>query len=270
MLMADGYLTRADGKPARILLTNDDGINAPGLVALENIAAQLSDDVLVVAPESEQSGASRSITLSKPLRVRELESRKFAVEGTPADCVLMAYRQIMDEAPDLVLSGVNRGQNIADDVTYSGTIAGAMEGSALGIRSMALSQSYGFDQSDRLSVRWQCAEAHGADLVRRLFATDFDASTVMNINFPDCEPEKVASTEITIQGQRDQNLLSILEREDGRGRAYYWLGFRRELSNPPEGTDLRAIYDGRISITPLHLNLTQEHALGGLRDAFQD
>ncbi|MCP5081701.1 MAG: 5'/3'-nucleotidase SurE [Alphaproteobacteria bacterium] len=264
--MADGFLKRADGKPARILLTNDDGINAPGLVALEKIAAQLSDDILVVAPESEQSGASRSITLSKPLRMRQLAEHKYAVEGTPADCVLMAYRFILDNPPDLVLSGVNRGQNIADDVTYSGTIAGAMEGSALGIRSMALSQSYGFDHSDRLTVRWQCAEAHGAGLVRTLFGTGFDASTVMNINFPDCEPDKVGDTEVTVQGQRDQNLLNILEREDGRGRAYYWLGFRRELSNPPEGTDLRAIYDGRISITPLHLNLTQEQALAGLRD----
>ncbi len=263
--MADGFLKGADGKPARILITNDDGINAPGLTALEKIAAELSDDILVVAPESEQSGASRSITLSKPLRIRQLEARKFAVEGTPADCVLMAYRQILDAPPDLVLSGVNRGQNIADDVTYSGTIAGAMEGSALGIRSMALSQSYGFDHTDRLTVRWQCAEEHGAGLVRTLFATDFDAGTVMNINFPDCEPAKITGVEVTVQGQRDQNLLNILEREDGRGRAYYWLGFRRELSNPPEGTDLRAIYDGRISITPLHLNLTQERALENLR-----
>ena len=101
--------------------------------------------------------------------------------------------------------------------------------------------------------------------MRTLFATDFDAGTVMNINFPDCEPAKITGVEVTVQGQRDQNLLNILEREDGRGRAYYWLGFRRELSNPPEGTDLRAIYDGRISITPLHLNLTQERALENLR-----
>ncbi len=266
--MADGFLKRADGSPARILLTNDDGINAPGLISLEKIATQLSDDVLVVAPESEQSGASRSITLSKPLRIRQLAERKYAVEGTPADCVLMANRQILDAPPDLVLSGVNRGQNIADDVTYSGTIAGAMEGSALGIRSMALSQSYGFDHTDRQSVRWQCAEEHGAAIVRALFATDFDADTVMNINFPDCEPGNVAGTEVTVQGRRDQNLLNILEREDGRGRAYYWLGFRRELSDPPEGTDLRAIYSGRISISPLHLNLTQEKALAGLRDVF--
>ncbi len=266
--MSNNFLTREDGRPVRILLTNDDGINAPGLVSLEKIAAELSDDIWVVAPEYEQSGASRSITLSRPLRIRELNGRKYAVEGTPADCVLMAYRQILDSPPDLVLSGVNRGQNIADDVTYSGTIAGAMEGSALGFRSIALSQSYGFDHSDRLSVRWQCAEHAGPDIVRRLFAMEFEPETVMNVNFPDCEPGNVTGTEVTVQGSRDQNLLNIIDREDGRGRPYYWLGFRRELSNPPEGTDLRAIYSKRISITPLHLDLTQERALDQLRSEF--
>ncbi|MEM7430232.1 MAG: 5'/3'-nucleotidase SurE, partial [Pseudomonadota bacterium] len=220
------------------------------------------------APEYEQSGASRSITLSRPLRIRSLTDRKHAVEGTPADCVLMASRLVLDGPPDLVLSGVNRGQNIADDVTYSGTIAGAMEGSALGYRSIALSQSYGFDHSDRMSVRWQCGEQVGPDIVRKLFAMQFDPETVMNVNFPDCEPDAVEGNEVTIQGRRDQNLLNLLEREDGRGRAYYWLGFRRELSNPPEGTDLRAIYSKRVSITPLHLNLTRERALDELRDVF--
>ncbi len=266
--MSSNFLTRGDGTPVRILLTNDDGINAPGLVSLEKIASELSDDIWVVAPEYEQSGASRSITLSKPLRIRSLHERKHAVEGTPADCVLMASRQILGGPPDLVLSGVNRGQNIADDVTYSGTIAGAMEGSALGFRSIALSQSYGFDHSDRLSVRWQCAEATGPSIIRKLFAMNFNPETVMNVNFPDCEPSNVSGTEVTVQGRRDQNLLNIIDREDGRGRPYYWLGFRRELSNPPEGTDLRAIYSKRISITPLHLNLTKERALEGLREVF--
>ena len=130
-----------------------------------------------MAPEYEQSGASRSITLSKPLRIRSLHERKFAVEGTPADCVLMASRQIMDEAPDLVLSGVNRGQNIADDVTYSGTIAGAMEGSALGFRSIALSQSYGFDHTDRMTVRWHCGEEAGPEIVRRLYSVRYSTQS---------------------------------------------------------------------------------------------
>ena len=129
-------LTHADGRPWRILLANDDGINAPGLEVLEAIAAELSDDVWVVAPETEQSGAGRSITLSHPLRVRELTPRRYAIEGTPADSVLMGVRHIMPDEPDLILSGVNRGQNIADDVTYSGTIAAAMEGTALAARAL--------------------------------------------------------------------------------------------------------------------------------------
>jgi 5'-nucleotidase len=149
-------LTHPDGKPWRILLANDDGINAPGLEVLEAIAAELSDDVWVVAPEREQSGAGRSISLSHPLRLRQLGPRRFAVDGTPADSVLMGVRHIMPDEPDLILSGVNRGQNIADDVTYSGTIAAAMEGTALGIKSIALSQTYGIHGSD---VPWDCGRA---------------------------------------------------------------------------------------------------------------
>ncbi|OYW25779.1 MAG: 5'/3'-nucleotidase SurE, partial [Caulobacter sp. 12-67-6] len=129
----------------RILLTNDDGIHAPGLVALEKIARALSDDVWICAPEYEQSGASRALTLSDPLRVRRLDDRRFAVEGTPTDCVMMAVQQLIEgPAPDLVLSGVNRGQNLAEDVTLSGTVAGAIEGMALGIRSIALSQAMNY------------------------------------------------------------------------------------------------------------------------------
>src|SRR5208282_3511404 len=141
----------------RVLITNDDGIHAPGLKAAENIARALSDDVWVVAPESEQSGASHSLTLTFPLRLREIEEKRFAVSGTPTDCVLMAVAEMMKDArPDLILSGVNRGSNMADDVTYSGTIAGAMEGCSIGIPSIALSQAYGFEQ--RNDVPWNCAE----------------------------------------------------------------------------------------------------------------
>ena len=128
----------------RILLTNDDGIHAPGLGVLEKIAGELSDDIWVVAPETDQSGVSHSLSLNDPLRLREIGPRHFAVKGTPTDCVIMAVRHILsDSAPDLVLSGVNRGQNVAEDITYSGTIAGAIEGTILGIPSMALSQAYG-------------------------------------------------------------------------------------------------------------------------------
>ncbi|NNJ74746.1 MAG: 5'/3'-nucleotidase SurE [Anderseniella sp.] len=255
-------LTRANGEPYRILLANDDGINAPGLEVLEAIAAELSDDVWVVAPESEQSGAGRSISLSHPLRMRELGPRRFAVEGTPADSVLMGVRHIMPEAPDLILSGVNRGQNIADDVTYSGTIAAAMEGTALGIRSMALSQTYGISGRN---VPWDTGRSLGAKVVKDLVQTRAEPGVLLNINFPDCDAGDAKGVQYTRQGQRDQNLLMLDQRTDARGRDYFWIGFKRQQSNPPAGTDLHAVYNGFVSVTPLHTNLTQADLLAELQ-----
>lgn len=250
---------KSDKLAIRILLSNDDGINAPGLKALEKIAAELSDDVWVVAPETEESGASRKLTLTQPLRLREVSKRRYAVQGTPTDSVLMAVIHILKgQRPDLVLSGVNRGSNIADDVTYSGTIAAAMEGTGLGIPSIALSQSYGFEEGK--PVKWSCAEHHGPWLIRRLLEVGWPKDVLINVNFPDVLPQSVEKVEVTMQGKRDQSLANIMERVDARGNPYFWLGFTRLRSNPPEGTDLRAIYDGRISVTPLHLNLTEERA----------
>ncbi len=239
----------------RILLTNDDGIDAPGLHALRQIASELSDDVWVIAPETNQSGASHSLTLHEPLRMRQLDDRAYAVRGTPTDCVIMGVRHVLKDAvPTLVLSGVNRGANMAEDVTYSGTIAGAFEGSILGIRSLALSLAWGIEPDKGL--RWQTAIAHGPALIRRLLSEDWDASTVMNINFPDCEPDAVAGIAVTEQGRRDPGLLNIDKRTDTWGTPYYWLAFQRRRSNAAPGTDLWAIYSNRISVTPLYLNLT--------------
>ena len=253
-------MARKTGKLGlRILLSNDDGINAPGLKALEKIAHELSDDVWVAAPETEESGASRKLTLTQPLRLREISKQKFAVQGTPTDSVLMGVMHVMkDKKPDLVLSGVNRGSNIADDVTYSGTIAAAMEGTGLGIPSIALSQAYGWEEGK--PVKWSCAEHHGPWLIRQLLEVGWPNDVLININFPDVLPGSVERVEVTSQGKRDQSLTNLIERIDGRGNPYFWLGFTRVRSNPPEGTDLRAIYDGRISVTPLHLNLTEERA----------
>jgi len=257
-------LIKANGEPYRILLVNDDGINAPGLEVLEAIAADLSDDVWVVAPEREQSGAGRSISLSHPLRMRELGPRRFAVEGTPADSVLMGVRHIMPDAPDLILSGVNRGQNIADDVTYSGTIAAAMEGTALGIRSMALSQSYGIAGRN---VPWDTGRALGSKVVKDLVSTNAEPGVLLNVNFPDCEAIDVKGVQYTRQGQRDQNLLMLDQRTDARGREYFWIGFKRQQSNPPAGTDIHAVYNGFVSVTPLHTNLTQLDILAQLQNS---
>lgn len=239
----------------RILLTNDDGINAPGLVAMEKIAAALSDDVWVVAPETEQSGASHSLTLAEPIRVRKLAPRRYAVRGTPTDCVMMAVMQIIDGSrPDLVLSGVNRGQNMADDVTYSGTVAGAMEGTALGIPSIAMSQAFHIHTKDR--VPFEVSVDHGPDTVRRLLKTGWESGILLNVNFPDVVGKPDLDLEVTVQGVRDESTLVIDERTDPRGNVYYWFGFKPIRSRPPEGTDLRAVYEGRISVTPLHLDLT--------------
>ncbi|WP_374334199.1 5'/3'-nucleotidase SurE, partial [Aestuariivirga sp.] len=242
----------------RILVTNDDGIHAPGLETLERIARTLTDDVWIVAPAEENSGAGHSLSLAEPIRYRKIAERRFEVAGTPTDCVVMAARKILPGDPDLVLSGVNRGQNIADDVTYSGTIAAAMEGTQLGFKSIALSQVTGIHGN---GFSYEVAEHHGPAVVKKLLKFSFGPGMLLNVNFPDCRADEVQGVEVTRQGKRDVNLLHVDERVDMRGNNYYWLGFKRERGNPPVGTDLWAAFNRRISVTPLHMNLTQLEAL---------
>ena len=243
----------------RILITNDDGIHAPGLTALEKIASELSDDVWVVAPEIDQSGLSHSLSLNDPLRLRQISDRKFALRGTPSDCVIMAVRRLVGGKPDLLLSGVNAGQNVADDVTYSGTIAGAIEGTLIGIPSIALSQSYTYDGGVR-SVPWETAETHGPDIIRKLIDFGFPEAILYNINFPNRKADGVEGVRITAQGKLTHGLY-IDERIDGRGNPYFWLAYRREKPLIAPGTDLDALANGAISVTPLRLDLTA-HDLG--------
>jgi 5'-nucleotidase len=248
----------------RILLTNDDGIDAPGLHAMRQIAAELSDDVWVVAPEVNKSGAGHSLSLNEPLRMREVSERAYAVRGTPTDCVIMGVRHVLaDRKPDLVLSGVNRGANLAEDVTYSGTIAGAFEGTQIGIRSIAMSQAYGFESME--NPRWSCALAHGAAIVRKVLSIDWPPGILMNVNFPDKEPEAAGNALITRQGKRSADLLGIDARRDTWGNAYYWLAYERRRSPTTPDTDLWAIYNGHISITPLSMNLTHDATAERLR-----
>jgi 5'-nucleotidase len=246
----------------RILLTNDDGINAEGLAALERIAAQLSDDVWVCAPEYEQSGASRALTLAEPIRVRKLAERKFATTGTPTDCVMLGVRELMDSAPDLVLSGVNRGANLAEDVTMSGTVAGAIEAMALGVPGIALSQMGSYDPLDSYFAP---AEAFAPGIVKRLIEVGWAKDVVLNVNFPARPLAEIAQVEVTRQGFRDVQVRIAEKRTDLRGRDYYWIGFRPERSKPEEGTDLRAVYEGRISVTPLHIDLTHMASVHDLK-----
>lgn len=251
----------------RILVTNDDGIHAEGLAVLERVAAQLSDDVWVVAPETDQSGVAHSLSLSNPLRLRKISEKRFAVAGTPTDCVIMAARSIMIEhRPDLVLSGVNRGQNVAEDVTYSGTIAAAMEGTLLGIPSIAISQAYGPGGRDQ--IRWDCAEHHAPGVIRRLLDEGIPDGVLFNLNFPHAAPGEVKGVAVTAQGRRDQELMRLEPRQDGRGNPYFWIAFQRSRKEPANGTDLRALSEQRISLTPLELDLTHEPTLTRFAQVF--
>lgn len=249
----------------RILCTNDDGIHATGLAVLEKIARTFSDDVWVIAPEQEQSGASRALTLTAPIRVRQVSEKRFAVLGTPTDCVLLGVEHLIEGAPpDLVLSGVNRGQNIAEDVTFSGTIAGAMQGMQLGIPAIALSQARGF-RGEEAPIPWETAETFGPGIVGKLLEQTWPKDVLMNVNFPDLPPDQVKAVEVTTQGRRDQHVIYADKRTDPRGGAYFWLGFRGKLSNPSDGTDLKAIYEGRIAVTPLHVDLTHMPTIHDLK-----
>ena len=243
----------------RILCTNDDGIHAPGLKVVEEIARALSDDVWVVAPELDQSGVSHSLSINDPLRLREVGPRHFAVRGTPTDCVIMGARHILgDKLPDLVLSGVNRGRNVAEDVVYSGTIAGALEGTILGLPSFALSQE--FTLETREMPLWTTALKFAPEIVRRVIEAGVPKNTVINVNFPAHAPEGVKGVRVTRQGKRNLGFLKIDQRHDGRGNPYYWIGFERAMTVPPaaEGTDLAALAAGYVSVTPLRLDRTDE------------
>jgi 5'-nucleotidase len=243
----------------RILCTNDDGIHAPGLKVMEEIARALSDDVWLVAPELDQSGVSHSLSLNDPLRLREIGPRQFAIRGTPTDCVIMGSKHILgDKGPDLVLSGVNKGRNVAEDVVYSGTIAGALEGTILGLPSFALSQE--FSIATRNSPPWESALKFAPEIIRKVLAAGVPKNTVINVNFPACAPDEVQGIRVTRQGKRNLGFLKIDERRDGRGNPYFWIGFERAaaLDTPEEGTDLAALAARYVSVTPLRLDRTNE------------
>jgi len=248
----------------RILLTNDDGINAPGLTVLERIARQFSDDVWICAPAEEQSGAGHSLTLTKPVRLRQHAERRFSVSGTPTDAVTMALRKVMPQAPDLILSGVNRGANLGDDVTYSGTVAAAMEGTLAGIPSIALSQVYTKEGVGN-NVRFDAAEDWGARAIAPLLETPFAARTLININFPPLPAAEVRGIKAVRQGFHDYARGSLVEAVDPRGFPYFWFGLHGIEHTPGHDTDLEAIAEGFVTVTPLQLDLTHEGSLAGLK-----
>jgi 5'-nucleotidase len=259
---------------ARILVTNDDGINAEGLVVLESIARSLSDDVWVVAPELEQSGAAHSLSLHMPVRLRQLAPKRFAVTGTPTDCTLVAVQEVLPKygAPkskkgkakpfDLVLSGVNRGSNAGDDVTYSGTIAAAMEGAILGVPSIALSQLC----EDRDNPRWEVAQSFAPKVIRTLVEAGWPDNTIINLNFPDCLPSKVKDIRLCPQGKRNVGV-ALTGRMDVKNRPYFWIGGERDNTADRPGVDIDLLYKGYVTITPLCLDLTDYKTMEDLRPA---
>ncbi len=246
----------------RILLSNDDGVAAPGLKALQRIAKALTKDVWISAPETEQSGAGHSLTLRRPLRIRHVGPKRYAVDGTPTDSVLLGIRQVMQKhRPSLMLSGVNRGSNIAEDMTYSGTIAAAMEATLLGIPAIALS----LHVSSGIPPRWETAETHGPDLIRRLIGIRWPKNVMLNVNFPDCAPEDVKGVVVTRQGSRKMGE-QLGQRTDMRGEHYYWIGPMSATEAPPTDTDVAAVFGHYISVTPLNLDLTDQPTSAALRD----
>lgn len=255
-----------DLSKARILVTNDDGYFAPGLAVIEKIARSLSKDVWVVAPETEQSGAGHSLSLSNPIRFRQHEEKRFSVFGTPTDSVLMAAKVLVpkDKKIDLVLSGVNRGANVAEDITHSGTVAGAMEGTLCDIPSIALSQNFAFwDQ--KMKVNWDVALKHGPDVIRALVKHGWGLHTMMNVNFPDVPANKVKGIKLVPHGRRDTPK-KLTEGVDPKGRHYYWVNWADEgIHRDREDCDLKWMKKGYITVTPIQMDLTDYSSLESMK-----
>ena len=245
-------------RPPRILLTNDDGIEAQGIEALERIARAISDDVWTVAPDLNNSGSGHSLTLRRPLRYRRRGENRFSIDGTPTDCVLLGLQHLIEGAPvDMVLSGVNHGSNIGEDVTYSGTIAAAMEATLFKVRSIAFSQVW----RSREEIDWSVAERFAPSIIERLAVMPWPDDVLMNVNFPERAAGDVKGIRITEQGKRKLGD-ELIERHDPRGTPYVWIGAVREDDAWRDGTDIAAINDGWISVTPIHLDMTHRASFG--------
>jgi 5'-nucleotidase len=253
----------------RILVTNDDGIHSEGLDICAEIARTLADDVWVVAPEHDQSGVAHSLSLNDPLRLRQIGDRRFAVRGTPTDCVIMGLRHVLDgKQVDLVLSGVNRGRNVGEDVIYSGTVAGAMEGALLGIPAIALSQSY--KSRSGKPPYWETGLKYGPDIIKRVLGNGIRKDVLVNVNFPDCAPEEVKGIAVAPLGRRRQERLHIEKRLDGRHNPYYWIAYSMQMKIEPEhGTDVAALEDRCIAVTPLKIDITDGPTMTGLVSLFE-
>lgn len=253
-MSVDGTAT-SDRPIGRVLVTNDDGIDAEGIALLERVAAEIAQEVWTVAPATDQSGVSHSISIHHPLRLVERGPRRYAVTGTPSDCIIMALGQVMtDNPPELVLSGVNRGANLGDALNYSGTTSAAMTGMMLGVPGLALSQQF----TPGEAIPWQTAERYAPGLIRAILKEHTDPEIVLNINFPPVAPDDVAGVAVTRQGRGSIPRMDVEKRTDRRGLDYYWIGFVRHDKEHPEDADITATRNATISVTPLRFDRTCE------------
>jgi len=242
-----------------ILLTNDDGIYAEGIIELEKALKRVAD-VLVFAPDREQSASSHSLTLERPLRIHERDKKHYACDGTPTDCILLAVHGILKhKLPDLVISGINHGSNMGEDVTYSGTVAAAIEGANLGIPSVAVSN---IDAANFASFK--PAAQFVAKLVRQFGKLGLDSSTFLNINFPRLKGDKFTRYHITKLGRREYRDI-VIENTDPRGKHYYWIGGESTWEDI-DGSDFKAVSEGFVSISPLKMNFSDKPSVGKLQD----
>lgn len=242
----------------RVLLSNDDGVNAPGISLLEKIAEEFAEEVWVVAPAVDRSGVSNSLSLREPVRVEQYGARKFAVHGTPADCVSWAVKSLMaDNPPDLLLSGINCGSNIGFETTLSGTVGAATTGILLGIPSIALSQ----DKPQESCVNWQCAEAWAPEVIRKLIGLPLQTEYCFNVNFPNLAPDSVKGMKLTSQGVGTVKGLDVTTTKDPLGADYFWIRVQHGQLDVPPGSEVEAINAGFISVTPLTFERTYRNAL---------
>ena len=252
----------------RILITNDDGITAPGLKVAEAIAAEIAGpegEVWVVAPENERSGVSHAISYTTPTRLNRISDRRFAVDGYPADCVLVGLHKIMaDVPPDLVLSGVNRGHNVAEDVVYSGTVGGAMEAALAGVPAIALSQFYSKDGPVEL---FASATAFGAETVRSVLKMPFPSGVFYNVNFPSKAPADVLGKQVCPQGIRAEATFDVVDHLAPNGREYQFYRHGTRNDSAPEGSDARLCHEGWVTISPLRADLTAVDVVEAARAA---
>lgn len=258
-----------DLSKAKILISNDDSIHAEGIVALEEIVKEFTDNYVVVAPETQQSATGHSLTIHEPLRIKKYDDKHYSVMGTPTDCVLLGISQVLDgQRPDLILSGINHGQNAADDVTYSGTVAAAIEATMMGIPSIALSQDmrewHGGDQGN-----WDVPKEYLPKIFEKLSGFYWNDNVLLNVNFPF---QKHIKGDVKImpveQGHYDHFEDDVVRCTDPRGRDYYWIGPVPNMERNEVKTDMGALKAGHVTITPLSLNLTDQPTLQKLGEMF--